>query len=156
MASVSNTIWKFSTSLIQSYLPLDFYLQVFQINSCTKIEVHHRTATGVTKSVPQIKNLTNITIIRIRPPFLCLFDKTLTTYIYLRYPDFKSSVANHFTFCLKCRMNCARKLNNFRGESVEDLLPSYYHYLQFAYFKRKKKKISPHKTRWWCHMSLFG
>merc|ERR1711997_758540 len=56
------------------------------------------------------------------------------------YPDFKSSVANHFTFCLKCKMNCARKLNNFRGESMEGLLPSYYHYLQFAYFKMGKIK----------------
>lgn len=51
------------------------------------------------------------------------------------YPDFKSSVANHFTFCLKCKMNCAENLNNFNGEYMDDLLPSFYHYLQFAYFK---------------------
>ena len=52
-----------------------------------------------------------------------------------RYPDFKSSVANHFTFCLKCKMNCAQNLNNFNGEYMDDLLPSFYHYLQFAYYK---------------------
>ena len=57
----------------------------------------------------------------------------------VRYPDFKSSVANHFTFCLKCKMNCAGKLNNFRGESIQDVLPSFYHYLQFGYFKREMK-----------------
>jgi len=50
------------------------------------------------------------------------------------YPDFKSSVANHFTFCLKCKMNCAQSLNNFRGEFIENLVPTFYHYLQFGYF----------------------
>jgi len=60
------------------------------------------------------------------------------------YPDFKSSVANHFTFCLKCKMNCAQNLNNFNGEYMEDLLPSFYHYLQFAYFKVGKVDLAAH------------
>merc|ERR1712130_862498 len=34
-----------------------------------------------------------------------------------------------------CKMNCAENLNNFNGEYMDDLLPSFYHYLQFAYFK---------------------
>jgi len=50
------------------------------------------------------------------------------------YPDFKSSVANHFTFCLKCKMNCASTLNNFRGEIIDNLVPTFYHYLQFGYY----------------------
>ena len=54
-----------------------------------------------------------------------------------RYPDFKSSVANHFTFCLKCKMNCAQTLNNFRGEILENLVPTFYHYLQFGYYNGK-------------------
>ena len=54
-----------------------------------------------------------------------------------RYPDFKSSVANHFTFCLKCQMNCAQKLNNLRGEVIENLVPNFYHYLQFGYYHGK-------------------
>jgi len=58
------------------------------------------------------------------------------------YPDFKSSVANHFTFCLKCKMNCAQNLNNFNGEYMDDLLPSFYHYLQFAYFKVGKVDLA--------------
>ena len=32
-------------------------------------------------------------------------------------------------------MNCAENLNNFNGEYMDDLLPSFYHYLQYAYFK---------------------
>ena len=33
---------------------------------------------------------------------------------------------------------------------MEDLLPSYYHYLQFAYFKRKWKK----KCQWCCQKTI--
>jgi len=62
------------------------------------------------------------------------------------YPDFKSSVSNHFTFCLKCKMNCAQNLNNFNGEYMEDLLPSFYHYLQFAYFKVGKVELAAQCT----------
>eukprot|EP00092_Neocalanus_flemingeri_P020658 GFUD01022383.1.p1 GENE.GFUD01022383.1~~GFUD01022383.1.p1 ORF type:complete len:445 (-),score=107.02 GFUD01022383.1:61-1395(-) len=62
------------------------------------------------------------------------------------YPDFKSSVANHFTFCLKCKMNCAQNLNNFNGEFMDDLIPSFYHYLQFAYFKVGKIEMASQCT----------
>jgi len=62
------------------------------------------------------------------------------------YPDFTSSVANHFTFCLKCKMNCAQNLNNFNGEYMDDLLPSFYHYLQFAYFKVGKFEMAAQCT----------
>ena len=68
-------------------------------------------------------------------------DRDDHTNLSLRYPDFKSSVANHFTFCLKCKMNCAENLNNFNGEYMDDLLPSFYHYLQFAYFKGGEKGV---------------
>jgi len=51
------------------------------------------------------------------------------------YPDFTSSVANHFTFCLKCRRNCPEILNSLNGEFTDDLVASFYHYLQFGYYK---------------------
>jgi hypothetical protein len=50
------------------------------------------------------------------------------------YPDFTSSVANHFTFCLKCRRNCPENLNNLNGEFTEDLVATFYHHLQFGYY----------------------
>lgn len=49
--------------------------------------------------------------------------------------DFTSSVANHFTFCLKCKRGCSLKLNNVNGNFQSDLLRSHYNYLQFAYYK---------------------
>ncbi|CAH0562145.1 unnamed protein product [Brassicogethes aeneus] len=51
------------------------------------------------------------------------------------YPDFIPSIANHFTMVLKCKMDCSEKLNTLNGEEHDDLLPSHYHYLQYAYFK---------------------
>merc|ERR1719244_362334 len=51
------------------------------------------------------------------------------------YTDFTSSTANHFTFCLKCRVNCPDQLNNLNGEVMDDLVASFYHYLQFGYYK---------------------
>ncbi|KAL3282722.1 hypothetical protein HHI36_005893 [Cryptolaemus montrouzieri] len=50
-------------------------------------------------------------------------------------PDFIPSIANHFTYCLKCKSRCYSKLNSINGEKYEDLLPSHYNYLQFAYYK---------------------
>lgn len=50
-------------------------------------------------------------------------------------PDFIPSIANHFTFCLKCKSLCYSKLNSINTEKYEDLLPSHYHYLQYAYYK---------------------
>lgn len=51
------------------------------------------------------------------------------------FPDFISSISNHYTFTLRCKRRCAKKLQNLNGEIHDDLLPSHYHYLQFAYFK---------------------
>jgi len=50
------------------------------------------------------------------------------------YPDFVSSVSNHFTFCLKCKLNCATELHTINGHMEDDLLPLMYHYLQFGYY----------------------
>ena len=50
------------------------------------------------------------------------------------FPDFVPAVANHFTFCLRCKRRCQAELENLDGEIVEDVLPLMYHYLQFAYF----------------------
>ncbi|XP_031334109.1 prolyl 3-hydroxylase 1-like isoform X1 [Photinus pyralis] len=51
------------------------------------------------------------------------------------FPDLVPSIANHYTFSLKCKRKCPIKLNNLNGQYHEDLLPSHYHYLQYAYFK---------------------
>ncbi|XP_018399168.1 PREDICTED: prolyl 3-hydroxylase 2-like [Cyphomyrmex costatus] len=51
------------------------------------------------------------------------------------YPEFTSSIANHFTFCLKCKRICSLTLNNINGNFQSDLLRSHYNYLQFAYYK---------------------
>ncbi|XP_015123509.1 cartilage-associated protein isoform X2 [Diachasma alloeum] len=51
------------------------------------------------------------------------------------HPEFTSSIANHFTYCLKCKRLCSQLLNNFNGDYQRDLLPSHYNYLQFAYYK---------------------
>jgi len=56
------------------------------------------------------------------------------------YPDFTSSVANHFTFCLKCSRNCPETLNNLNGEFTDDLLSTFYHYLQFGYYNLGESK----------------
>ncbi|KAF7287698.1 hypothetical protein GWI33_003341 [Rhynchophorus ferrugineus] len=50
--------------------------------------------------------------------------------------DFIPSISNHFTYVLKCKRNCQKKLANLNGKIHEDLLPSHYHYLQYAYFKK--------------------
>ncbi|TRY71031.1 hypothetical protein TCAL_08913 [Tigriopus californicus] len=51
------------------------------------------------------------------------------------FPDFITSVANHFTFCLRCKLKCPGKLENLDGEVIEGLFPLTYHYLQIGYFK---------------------
>ncbi|GLG97441.1 Uncharacterized protein GBIM_04206 [Gryllus bimaculatus] len=54
------------------------------------------------------------------------------------FPDFISSVSNHFTFCLRCKQKCEMPLNSLNGEYHEDMLPSHYHYLQYSYYKVSK------------------
>ncbi|XP_059469001.1 prolyl 3-hydroxylase 1-like [Neocloeon triangulifer] len=56
------------------------------------------------------------------------------------FPEFVPSISNHFAYCLKCKSNCTYNLNSLNGERHTDLLPSHYHYLQFAYFKVGKLK----------------
>ncbi|XP_076061271.1 prolyl 3-hydroxylase 1-like [Oratosquilla oratoria] len=51
------------------------------------------------------------------------------------FPDFVSSVANHFTSTLRCKNHCEQKLANVVGKVREDFLPSYFNYLQYSYFK---------------------
>ncbi|XP_057671498.1 cartilage-associated protein-like [Diorhabda carinulata] len=51
------------------------------------------------------------------------------------YPDFIASISNHFTVCLKCKQACKKTLSSLNGEIHDDLLPSHYHYLQYAYYK---------------------
>nr|XP_012234724.1 PREDICTED: prolyl 3-hydroxylase 2-like isoform X1 [Linepithema humile] len=51
------------------------------------------------------------------------------------YPEFTSSISNHFAFCLKCKRGCSLALNNVNGNFRGDLLRSHYNYLQFAYYK---------------------
>lgn len=49
--------------------------------------------------------------------------------------DLTMTVANHFTFSLRCKHRCPVKLAYIYGEHYKDYLPSHYHYLQFAYYK---------------------
>ena len=63
--------------------------------------------------------------------------------MFPRYPDFTSSVANHFTFCLKCSRNCPETLNNLNGEFTDDLLSTFYHYLQFGYYNCEQPRSTP-------------
>lgn len=51
------------------------------------------------------------------------------------YPEFTSSVANHFAYCLKCKRACVHALNNVNGDYRKDILRSHYNYLQFSYYK---------------------
>ncbi|XP_050584076.1 prolyl 3-hydroxylase 1-like isoform X1 [Bombus affinis] len=51
------------------------------------------------------------------------------------HPEFTSSIANHFTYCLKCKRSCSRMLNNINGDYRRHMLRSHYDYLQFSYYK---------------------
>ena len=53
------------------------------------------------------------------------------------YAFFKKT--DHYTFTLRCKRKCAKNLENLNGAIHSDLLPSHYHYLQFAYFKGRTK-----------------
>ncbi|CAH1103258.1 unnamed protein product [Psylliodes chrysocephalus] len=58
------------------------------------------------------------------------------------YPDFIPSISNHFTVCLKCKQKCRKTLGSLNGEIHDDLLPSHYHYLQYAYYKTGNLKAA--------------
>lgn len=48
--------------------------------------------------------------------------------------------SDHFTHTLRCKRNCMKKLSLINGNVYEDLLPSHYNYLQYAYYKCKDPK----------------
>nr|XP_022901177.1 prolyl 3-hydroxylase 1-like [Onthophagus taurus] len=56
------------------------------------------------------------------------------------FPDFIPSIANHFAYSLRCKRRCPEQLSSLNGEKYDDLYPSHYHYLQYAYFKTDKLK----------------
>lgn len=58
------------------------------------------------------------------------------------YPDFVSSVANHFTFTLRCKRKCLWQLSDLFGEIDDDFLPSYFDYLQYAYFQKGETRLA--------------
>ncbi|XP_034172904.2 prolyl 3-hydroxylase 2 isoform X1 [Osmia lignaria lignaria] len=51
------------------------------------------------------------------------------------HPEFTSSIANHFAYCLKCKRVCSQVLNSINGNYHRDMLKSHYNYLQFSYYK---------------------
>ncbi|KOC68177.1 Synaptonemal complex protein SC65 [Habropoda laboriosa] len=51
------------------------------------------------------------------------------------HPEFTSSIANHFAYCLKCKRTCSDILNNVNGDFRKDMLKDHYDYLQFSYYK---------------------
>ncbi|KAK7067091.1 procollagen-proline 3-dioxygenase activity protein [Halocaridina rubra] len=56
------------------------------------------------------------------------------------FPDFISSVANHYTFTLRCKRRCAFQLSNLYGEPIEHFFASYFNYLQYSYYQEGEYK----------------
>ncbi|XP_066983028.1 prolyl 3-hydroxylase 1-like [Macrobrachium rosenbergii] len=50
------------------------------------------------------------------------------------FPDFISSIANHYTYTLRCKRRCAWELSNLYGEPIDNFYASYYNYLQYSYY----------------------
>jgi len=51
------------------------------------------------------------------------------------FPDFVSSIANHFTFTFRCKRACPTKLSNLYGQEISNFLATIFNYLQYAYHK---------------------
>lgn len=51
------------------------------------------------------------------------------------FPDFVSSIANHYTYTLRCKRRCEYQLSNLYGERIENFFASYFNYLQYSYFQ---------------------
>ncbi|XP_043529191.1 prolyl 3-hydroxylase 1-like isoform X2 [Frieseomelitta varia] len=51
------------------------------------------------------------------------------------HPEFTSSIANHFAYCLKCKRACSRTLNNVNGDYRRHMLRDHYNYLHYSYYK---------------------
>ncbi|GAB0099517.1 hypothetical protein DMENIID0001_153890 [Sergentomyia squamirostris] len=50
------------------------------------------------------------------------------------HPDFTTSTANHFTYCLRCKRNCTIDMSIVGSQKYHDIFPSHYEYLQFSYY----------------------
>ncbi|XP_068220320.1 prolyl 3-hydroxylase 1-like isoform X2 [Palaemon carinicauda] len=51
------------------------------------------------------------------------------------FPDFISSIANHYTYTLRCKRRCGWELGNLYGEPIENFYASYFNYLQYSYYQ---------------------
>ncbi|XP_042238725.1 prolyl 3-hydroxylase 1-like isoform X2 [Homarus americanus] len=51
------------------------------------------------------------------------------------FPDFIASLANHYTFTLRCKRRCSWRLSNLFGEIMDDFFSSYFNYLQYSYYQ---------------------
>lgn len=54
------------------------------------------------------------------------------------FPDFVSSIANHFTFTLRCKRRCFWQLSDLYGEIDDTFLASHFDYLQYSYFQKEQ------------------
>ncbi|XP_042888710.1 prolyl 3-hydroxylase 1-like isoform X2 [Penaeus japonicus] len=52
--------------------------------------------------------------------------------------DFVMTVANQYTYTIRCKRRCNRVHGNLLGETIDNFLASYFNYMQFAYFKENK------------------
>lgn len=43
--------------------------------------------------------------------------------------------SDHFTFCLRCKMNCTIDLSIVRGKFYEDIFATHYEFLHIAYYR---------------------
>ncbi|XP_054706667.1 prolyl 3-hydroxylase 2-like [Uloborus diversus] len=50
------------------------------------------------------------------------------------------SITNHWTYSLRCKLNCPKKLSYMFGQKHDQLFTNHYHYLQFNYYKVNKFK----------------
>lgn len=49
--------------------------------------------------------------------------------------DFVMTVANQYTYTIRCKRRCNRAHGNLLGETIQNFLASYFNYLQFAYYQ---------------------
>lgn len=60
------------------------------------------------------------------------------------YPDFITSIGNHFTFNLYCKANCTRTLSRIRAENYDSVVGAHLEYLQLAYYKTDNIEAACH------------
>ncbi|XP_047491315.1 cartilage-associated protein-like [Penaeus chinensis] len=54
--------------------------------------------------------------------------------------DFIMTIANQYTYTIRCKRRCNRAHGNLMGETIQNFLASYFNYLQFAYYKEDNTK----------------